>query len=88
MSKCHNETSRIAISIKQTKTCGSPVAHTRSPCDSEGRDKEDLGSNTAWANSLQDPVSKTPITKKGLVNCLKVESLSSSPSSAPHTKTK
>ena len=68
--------------------CWAPVANTYNPCDSGGRDKENLGSKTAWANSLQDPISKTPITKKRLVDSLKVESLSPSPSSAPHTKKK
>jgi hypothetical protein len=45
--------------------CWAPVAHTCNPCDSGGGDKEDHGSKTAWANSLQDPISQTPITKKG-----------------------
>jgi hypothetical protein len=30
-----------------------------------GRDQEDHSSKPAWANSSQDPISKTPITKKG-----------------------
>jgi hypothetical protein len=68
--------------------CWAPVAHTCNPCDSGGRDKEDHGSKTAWANSLQDPTSKTPITKKGLVDWLKAESLSSSPSPVPNAKKK
>jgi hypothetical protein len=35
-----------------------------------------------WANSSQDPISKNPNTKKGLVEWLKVKVLSSSPSAA------
>jgi hypothetical protein len=66
--------------------CLAPAAHTCNPCDSGGRDKKDHGLKSAWANSLQDPILKTPITKKGLVDWLEVQSLSSSPSSAPHTK--
>jgi hypothetical protein len=34
---------------------------------SGGRDQEDQGSKPAWANSLWDPISKKPITRKGLV---------------------
>jgi hypothetical protein len=35
------------------------------PVYSGGRDQEDCGSKPAWANSLQDPMPKKPITKKG-----------------------
>jgi hypothetical protein len=59
--------------MEQTKMCWAPVAHTCNPCDSGGTDKEDHASKTAWENSFQDTLSK-----KGLVDCLKVESLSSS----------
>jgi hypothetical protein len=38
------------------------VAHACNPTDLEGRDQEDHGSKLAWANSLQDPVSKLLIT--------------------------
>jgi hypothetical protein len=48
--------------------CWAPLAHDGNPCDSGGRDKEDHG----LANSLLDPISKTPITNKGLVDWLKV----------------
>jgi hypothetical protein len=40
------------------------VTHACNPSYSGGRDQEDLGSKPAWANSLQDPISKIPITKK------------------------
>jgi hypothetical protein len=33
------------------------------------RDQEDHGSKPAQANSSGDPMSKTPFTKKGLVEC-------------------
>jgi hypothetical protein len=42
-----------------------PVAHACNPLNSGGRDQEDCSSKPAQANSLQDPISKTPITKKG-----------------------
>jgi hypothetical protein len=48
------------------------VAHACNPCNSGGRDQEDRVSKPAWANSLQGPISKTPITKKGLLEWLKV----------------
>jgi hypothetical protein len=49
------------------------VAHAWNPSYSGDRDQENRGSKTAWANSLQDPIWKTAITKKGLVEWLKVE---------------
>jgi hypothetical protein len=54
------------------------VACTCNPSYSGGRDQEDHGSKLAKANSWQDPISKKPITTKGLVEWLKA--LSSSPS--------
>jgi hypothetical protein len=36
------------------------VAHACNPSYSGGRDQEDHSSKTAWANSEQDPISKTP----------------------------
>jgi hypothetical protein len=39
------------------------MAHTYNPSNSEGRDQEDSRSKPAWANSLRDLISKTPITK-------------------------
>jgi hypothetical protein len=44
------------------------------------KDQEDHSSNPAWANSSQDPISKKLITKKGLVEWLKVKVLSLSSS--------
>jgi hypothetical protein len=40
------------------------VTHTCNPSYSGGRDQEDCGSKPAQANSLRDPISKKPITKK------------------------
>jgi hypothetical protein len=40
------------------------VAHTCNPSYSGGRDQEDYSSKPAWANSLRDPISKIPITKR------------------------
>jgi hypothetical protein len=39
-------------------------AHTYNPSYSEDRDQEDRGSKSAWANSLQDPISKNPSQKR------------------------
>jgi hypothetical protein len=49
-----------------------PVAHNCNPSYSEGRDQEDQKSKPAQANSSYDPISKISITKKGLVEWLKV----------------
>jgi hypothetical protein len=43
-----------------------PVAHTCYPSYSEGRGQEDHSSKPAWANSLQDPILKKTLHKKGL----------------------
>jgi hypothetical protein len=40
------------------------AAHTCNPIYSGGRDREDRGSESAWENSLSDPTSKIPYTKK------------------------
>jgi hypothetical protein len=45
------------------------VAHTYNTNNSAGIDQEDLGSKSAWANNLQDPILKKPFNKKGLVEC-------------------
>jgi hypothetical protein len=42
-----------------------PVAHACNPSYSGGRQQEDCSSKPAWANSLQDPISKKHFTKKG-----------------------
>jgi hypothetical protein len=62
------------------------VAHACNPSYLSGRDQEDHGSKPALANSSRDPISKKPITKKGLVKRLKVEALSSNPSTAKKKK--
>jgi hypothetical protein len=38
--------------------CRRLVAHTCNPSYSGGRDQEDLGSKSARANSVRDPISK------------------------------
>jgi hypothetical protein len=48
------------------------VAHTCNLSSSEGRDQEDGDLKPARGNSLQVPISKKPITKKGLVEWVKV----------------
>jgi hypothetical protein len=49
-----------------------PVAHSCNPSYSGGRDQEDHGLKPAQANSSKDPIMKKLITKKGLVEWLKV----------------
>jgi hypothetical protein len=49
-----------------------PVTHVCNLSYSGDRDQEDHGSKPTWANSLQDPISKIPNAKKGLVEWLKV----------------
>jgi hypothetical protein len=48
------------------------VAHAYNPNNSGGRDQEHLCSKPVRASSSQDPISKTPITKKGLLEWLRV----------------
>jgi hypothetical protein len=50
-------------SFKNEGQCQVLVAHTCNLSYSEGRDQEDHSSKSAQANSLQDPISKNPITK-------------------------
>jgi hypothetical protein len=40
------------------------VAHACNPRHSGGRNQENHSLKTAWANTLQDPISKIPITHK------------------------
>jgi hypothetical protein len=49
------------------RTLGSQalVAHACNPCYSVGRDQENCGWKPAQANSLGEPISKKPNTKKG-----------------------
>jgi hypothetical protein len=42
------------------------VAHACNPSNSGDKDQEDRGSKPAWANSLQDPISKKTLHKKVL----------------------
>jgi hypothetical protein len=58
------------------------VAHACNLNYSGGRDQEDRGLKSAQANSSQEPISKKPHYKKGLVEWLKVKALSSSPSTS------
>jgi hypothetical protein len=53
------------------------VAHTCNPSYLGCRDPEDCGSKLSRANNLQDPISKKTHHKKGLVEWLKVQALSS-----------
>jgi hypothetical protein len=53
------------------------VVHACCPGNSRGKKQEDRGSKPAKANDSQDPILKKPITKKGLVEWLKVKTLSS-----------
>jgi hypothetical protein len=66
-----------------------PVAHACKSSYSGGRDQEDCGWKSAWANSSQDPISKKKTHhKKGLVEWIKMEAPSSSPSTAKTNKQK
>jgi hypothetical protein len=58
------------------------VTHTCNPSYSDDRDQEDCGSKPARANSSVRPYLKKPFTKTGLVEWLKVKTLSLSPSTA------
>jgi hypothetical protein len=49
-------------SVKITTICCAPVSQAYNPSYSGGRDQEDNGSKSAWANNSQDPISKIPIT--------------------------
>jgi hypothetical protein len=42
-----------------------PVVHPCNPSYSRGRDQKDRSLKPAWANSLQDPISKNTQHKKG-----------------------
>jgi hypothetical protein len=53
------------------KKPGVLVAHACNPSYSGGRD-QDCSLKAALENSSRDPISKIPITKKGLVEWLKV----------------
>jgi hypothetical protein len=65
------------------------VAHSCNPSFSGDRDQEDHGSKPAQANSSQDPIltkKKKKNHKEGPVKWLKVQALSSNPSTAKEKK--
>jgi hypothetical protein len=72
--------------LSKNNWCWAPVAHTCNLRYSGGRDQEDCGSKPAPANSLQELILKKPMTKKGLVEWLKVKVLSSNPSTEKKKK--
>jgi hypothetical protein len=59
-----------------------PVAHVCNPNYSGGRDLEESSSMPPQANSSMRPYLEKPFTKIGLVEWLKVKTLSLSPSTA------
>jgi hypothetical protein len=65
-----------------------PVAHACNPSYSGGRDQEDRGLMTAWANSSHTLSQKTLSQKIGLVEWLKVKALSLSLSTKKKKKKK
>jgi hypothetical protein len=56
------------------------VVHTHNPSYSGGKDQEAPGSKPAQANSSQNPISKKPFTKIGLMEWFKIKALNSNPS--------
>jgi hypothetical protein len=52
------------VSISKIHFIQAPEVQDYNPCYSRSRDQEDHVPKPEWANSSQDPVSKTPITKK------------------------
>jgi hypothetical protein len=58
--------------LKMKKCCQALVAHACNPSYSGGRDQEDPVSKPAQANSSGELISNKPITKKGLVEWLKM----------------
>jgi hypothetical protein len=63
-----------------------PVAFACNPSYSGGRDQEDRDLKPAQANSLRDTISEKNHHKKGLVEWLKVQALSSNPSTEKKKK--
>jgi hypothetical protein len=53
--------------MQKAKLSPVTVAPTHNPSYSVGRDQEDHGSKPTLENSSQDPISKIPNTKTGLV---------------------
>jgi hypothetical protein len=72
----------VLVHLRMQDCSQVPVAHACNPGYSGGRDQEDCGSKSAWANSSVRPYLEKPFTKIGLVLWLKVRALSSSPSAA------
>jgi hypothetical protein len=62
------------------------VAQACNPSYSGDRDQEDHCLKPSWTNSLSDPVSKTPITKRGW--WLKMQALSLNSNTAKKKKKK
>jgi hypothetical protein len=62
------------------------VVHPCNPNSSGNRDQEDSSSKTAWGNSSARPYLEKPFTKIGLVKCLEVKAMSSSPSTEKKKK--
>jgi hypothetical protein len=54
-----------------------PVVHACNPSYSGGRDQKDLSLKPAWANSSTKPHPKQTHHKKGLVEWLRMKTLSS-----------
>jgi hypothetical protein len=76
----------ILMFLRSSNFSWAPVAPACNPSYSGGRDQEDRDLKPAQANSSQDPISKKPFTKIGLVEWLEVKVLSSSPSTAKKKK--
>jgi hypothetical protein len=74
----------IKIIVKNEE--GLPGAYN--PSYSGGRDQDNRGSEPAQGSTLQDPISKIHITKKRLVEWLKVQTLSSNSNTAKKKKKK
>jgi hypothetical protein len=66
--------------ISENRNSQVPVVHACNPSCSGGRDQGDHSSKPALANSLRDPTLKNPIIKNWAGGGLKVEALSSIPS--------
>jgi hypothetical protein len=62
------------------------AAHACNPRYSGGRDQKDHGWKPAQGNTSSEPILQKPITKIGLVEWLKVEALSSNPSTVKKKK--
>jgi hypothetical protein len=58
--------------LKMMNNGQAPVPHTYNLSHSGGRGQENHGLQPVQANRLQDPTSKKHITKKGLVEWLKL----------------